>query len=93
MRRKTACVCEQGAVEDRKHALNKEARSLGGSVGPDVVPPYIWGAAFVVRTDNASLRRLFRQNANGQLFRMLQTPQEYNFKVFHWSGDKHGCPA
>ena len=52
--------------------------------------PYIWGTEFVVRTDHASLRWLFRQNADGQTFRMLQTLQEYNFKVVHRSGDKHG---
>ena len=93
MRRNSACDCEQVAVEDRKHAFNNEARGLGGSVGPEVVPPYIWGAEFVVDTDNASLCWLFRQIANGQIFRMLQTLQEYNFKVVHRSGDKHGCPA
>ena len=52
--------------------------------------PYIWGTEFLVRTDHASLRWLFRQNADGQTFRMLQTLQEYNFKVVHRSGDKHG---
>ena len=52
--------------------------------------PYIWGTEFVVRTDHASLRWLFRQNADGQTFRLLQTLQEFNFKVVHRSGDKHG---
>ena len=52
--------------------------------------PYIWGTEFLVRTDHASLRWLFRQNADGQTFRMLQTLQVYKFKVIHRSGDKHG---
>ena len=52
--------------------------------------PFIWGTEFVVRTDHASLRWLFRHNADGQTFRMLQTLQEYNFKVVHRSGEKHG---
>ena len=51
--------------------------------------PYIWGLKFVVRTDHASLRWLFRQNADGMTFRMLQVLQEFEFEVVHRAGNKH----
>ncbi len=52
--------------------------------------PYIWGLKFIVRTDHASLKWLFRQNADGMTFRMLQNSQEYEFEVVHRPGIKHG---
>ena len=51
--------------------------------------PYIWGLKFIVRTDHAGLHWLFRQNSDGQTFRMLQFLQEYNFQVVHRAGNKH----
>ena len=51
--------------------------------------PYIWGLSFVVRTDHASLRWLFRQNADGMTFRMLQHVQEFDFVIVHRAGAKH----
>ena len=52
--------------------------------------PYIWGTQFVLRTDQASLQWLFRQNNDGMIFRMLQRLQEFDFQVVHRPGDKHG---
>ena len=54
---------------------------------------YIWGLPFIIRTDHASLRWLFRQDndddATGMTFRMCQFLQEYNFQVVHRAGSKH----
>ena len=52
--------------------------------------PYIWGTQFVLRTDHASQQWLFRQNNDGMIFRMLQRLQEFDFRVVHRPGDKHG---
>ena len=52
--------------------------------------PYIWGPQFVLRTDHASLQRLFRQNNDGIIFRMPQRLQDFDFQVLHRPGDKHG---
>ena len=41
--------------------------------------PYIYGTQCVVRTDHASLQWLFRQNADGMTFRMIQKMQEYEY--------------
>ena len=38
--------------------------------------PYIYGSQCIVRTDHASLQWLFRQNADGMTFRMIQKMQE-----------------
>ena len=38
--------------------------------------PYIIGLQCIVRTDHASLQWLFRQNADGKTFRMIQKMQE-----------------
>ena len=50
---------------------------------------YIWGLSFVIRTDHASLKWLFRQNADGMTFRMLQHLQEFNYEIVHRAGNKH----
>ena len=54
---------------------------------------YIWGLPFIIRTDHASLRWVFRQDndddATGMTFRMCQFLQEYNFQVVHRAGSKH----
>ena len=52
--------------------------------------PYIWGLNFIIRTDHASLKRLFRQNADGMTFRMLQKLQEFDYEFVHRAGEKHG---
>ena len=52
--------------------------------------PYIWKTQFVLRTDQASLKWLFRQNNDGRKFRMLQRLQEFGYQVVHRPGDKHG---
>ena len=52
--------------------------------------PYIWGLKFIIRTDNASLKWLFRQNADEMTFRMLQKLQEFNYEFVHRAGEKHG---
>ena len=38
--------------------------------------PYIYGSQCIVRTDHESLQWLFRQNADGMTFRMIQRMQE-----------------
>ena len=47
---------------------------------------YIYGSQCIVRTDHASLQWLFRQNANGMTFRMIQKLQEYNYRIVHRLG-------
>ena len=42
--------------------------------------PYIYGSQCIVRTDHASLQWLFRQNADGMTFRMIQKMQEYRYR-------------
>ena len=54
--------------------------------------PYIYGSQCKVRTDHASLQWLFRQNADGMTFRMIQKMQEYNYRIVHRPGEKH-CNA
>ena len=54
--------------------------------------PYIYGSQCIVRTDHASLQWLFRQNADGMTFRMIQKMQEYNYRIVHRPGEKH-CNA
>ena len=53
---------------------------------------YIYGPQCIVRTDHASLQWLFRQNADGMTFRMIQKMQEYNYRIVHRPGEKH-CNA
>ena len=54
--------------------------------------PYIYGSQCIVRTNHASLQWLFRQNADGMTFRMIQEMQEYNYRIVHRPGEKH-CNA
>ena len=54
--------------------------------------PYIYRSQCIVRTDHASLQWLFRQNADGMTFRMIQKMQEYNYPIAHRPGEKH-CNA
>ena len=54
--------------------------------------PYIYGSKCIIRTDHASLQWLFRQNADGMTFRMVQKLQEYDYQIVHRPGDKH-CNA
>ena len=54
--------------------------------------PYIYGSKCIIRTDHASLQGLFRQNADGMTFRMVQKLQEYDYQIVHRPGDKH-CNA
>ena len=42
--------------------------------------PYIYGSQCIVRTDHGSLQWLFRQNADGMTFRMIQKMQEYHYR-------------
>ena len=42
--------------------------------------PYLYGVAFILRTDHSSLQWMFRQNADGTTFRMIQTIQEFDFR-------------
>ena len=54
--------------------------------------PYIYGPQCIVSTDHASLQWLFRQNADGMTFRMIQKMQEYNYRIVHRPGEKN-CNA
>ena len=54
--------------------------------------PYIYGTKCIIRTDHASLQWLFRQNADGMTFRMIQKLQEYDYKIVHRAGQHH-CNA
>ena len=51
--------------------------------------PYILGCPIIIRTDHSSLTWLFRQNADGMTFRMIQKLQEFNFTIVHRPGNKH----
>ena len=52
--------------------------------------PYLLGVPFVLRTDHASLRWMFRQDADGMTFRMIQKLQEFDFMFVHRAGNQHG---
>ena len=51
--------------------------------------PYIFGSQCIVRTGHASFQWLFKQNADGITFRMIQ---EYDYRIVHRPGEKH-CNA
>ena len=51
--------------------------------------PCIYGTQCIVRTDHASLQWLFRQNADGMAFRMIQKMQEYDYRIVYRPGEKH----
>ena len=50
---------------------------------------YIYGTQCIVRTDHATLQWLFRKNADGLTFRMVQRTQEYDYKIVYRPGEKH----
>ena len=54
--------------------------------------PYVYGSHCIVRTDHASLQWLFRQNADGMTFLMIEKMQEYNYRIVHRPGEKHCNP-
>ena len=51
---------------------------------------YLLGIPFILRTDHASLQWLFRQNADGMTYRMIEVLQEFDFQEVHRPGEKHG---
>ena len=52
---------------------------------------YLYGREFSLRTDHAAIAWLLRfKNLVGQLVRLLECLQEYNFKVQHRRGRLHG---
>ena len=55
-----------------------ESEALGIVQATQWFRPDIYGSQSIVRTDHASLQWLFRQNAEGMTFRMIQKMQEYN---------------
>ena len=67
-----------------KTALNYATRK---GVAPGIVQamqgfrPYFYGSQSTVRTDHASFQWLFRKNADGMTFRMIQQMQEYNYQI------------
>ena len=52
--------------------------------------PYLLVVPFVLRTDHASLRWMFRQDADGMTFQMIQKLQEFDFMFVHRGGNQHG---
>ena len=53
--------------------------------------PYLWGRPFVVRTDHSALQWLRNfKDPQGQVARWLEILSEYDFKVQHRPGVKHG---
>ena len=53
--------------------------------------PYIYGQSFTVRTDHNALRWLqIFQDPEGRVARWLEILSEYNFKVIHCPGPRHG---
>ena len=52
--------------------------------------PYLLGVSFVLRTDHASLRWMFRQGVDGMTLRMIQKLQEFDFTFVHIAGNQHG---
>ena len=54
---------------------------------------YKWWLPFIIRTDHASLRWLFRKDndddAKGMTIHMCQFLQEYNFQIVHRARSKH----
>ena len=53
--------------------------------------PYLWGRPFVVRTDHSALQWLWNfKDPQGQVARWLEILSEYDFKVQHRPGVKHG---
>ena len=53
--------------------------------------PYLWGRQFVVRTDHSALQWLRNfKDPQGQVARWLEILSEYDFKVQHRPGVKHG---
>ncbi|GBO05542.1 Transposon Ty3-G Gag-Pol polyprotein [Araneus ventricosus] len=48
---------------------------------------YLYGRKFLIRTDNASLRRLLNfREPEGQIARWIQRLQEYDFEIQHLKG-------
>ena len=53
--------------------------------------PYLWGRPFVVHTDHSALQWLQNfKDPQGQVARWLEILSEYDFKVQHRPGVKHG---
>jgi hypothetical protein len=53
--------------------------------------PYLYGRRFTVRTDHSSLQWLLNfKDPKEQLARWLETLSEYEFRVEHRPGEKHG---
>ena len=66
-----------------------KCEALGNVQAMQWFRPYLYGSQCIVRTDHASLQWLFRQNAEGMTFRMIQKMQEYNYRIVHRWGEKH----
>ena len=52
---------------------------------------YLYGKEFLLRTDHSALRWLLNfRHPEGQVARWIESLQQYNFKVEHRPGSKHG---
>ena len=69
-----------------------EREALGTVQAMQWFRPYNYGSQCIVRTDHPSLQWLFRQNADGMTFRMIQKMQQYNYRIVHRPVEKH-CNA
>ena len=52
-------------------------------------PKFTERNVLIEQITRASLQWLFRQNADGMTFRMIQKMQEYDYRVVHRPGEKH----
>ena len=68
-------------TENMYCTTKEEALAVGQAL--KWVNHYIWVLSFVIRTDQGSLKRLCRQNADGMTFRVVQNLQEFNNEVVH----------
>jgi hypothetical protein len=76
-------------VEKRYCVTRRELLACVGAIRH--FHPYLMGAPFVVRTDHNSLVWLCHfKEIDGQLARWLETLAQYDFKIIHRKGSKHG---
>ena len=76
-------------VERKYCATRREMLALVWGIHQD--RPYVYGQSFTTRTDHNALRWLQNfQDLEGQVACWLEALSEYNFKVKHQPGPKHG---
>jgi hypothetical protein len=82
-------ACAFSKVEKRYCVTRRELLACVGSIKH--FHHYLLGAPFVVRTDHSSLTWLCHfKDVDGQLARWLETLAQYDFRIVHRKGAKHG---